>query len=45
MDVAGEPQFYDGLYVALAVCLGAPLRTGDIQLAKSPGLPCTVELV
>lgn len=38
-------SFYDALYVALAVRLGVPLVTGDIQLSKAPRLACAVELV
>jgi predicted nucleic acid-binding protein len=37
--------FYDGLYVALAARLGAPLLTCDGRLGRAPGLPCRVELV
>ncbi len=38
-------SFYDALYVALAVRLGAPLLTGDTRLSKAAGLLCAVELV
>jgi predicted nucleic acid-binding protein len=38
-------SFYDALYVALAVRLGAPLLTGDARLTRSPRLSCDVELV
>jgi predicted nucleic acid-binding protein len=34
-------SFYDGLYAALAV----PLVTADQQLARAPGLNCTVEQI
>ncbi|HEY5362093.1 MAG TPA: PIN domain-containing protein [Streptosporangiaceae bacterium] len=37
--------FYDGLYVALAVALTAPLLTADERLSRAPSLGCTVELV
>jgi predicted nucleic acid-binding protein len=32
-------SYYDALYVALAT------RLGDARLARSPGLPCAVELI
>lgn len=37
--------FYDALYAALAQALAVPLLTCDESLARSPGLPCTIELV
>lgn len=37
--------FYDALYVALAGQLGIPLATADARLARTPGLPCKVEVV
>jgi predicted nucleic acid-binding protein len=37
--------FYDGLYVALAEELGAPLLTLDARLARAPGVRAEVELV
>jgi len=37
--------FYDALYVALASALELSLLTADARLARSPGLPCSVELV
>jgi predicted nucleic acid-binding protein len=37
--------FYDGLYVALAVALAAPLLTADERLSRAPVLGCAVELV
>jgi predicted nucleic acid-binding protein len=37
--------YYDALYVALATRLGDPLLTADARLARSPGLPCEVELI
>lgn len=38
-------SFYDGLYVALAVALSAPLLTADERLSRAPNLGCTVERV
>ena len=38
-------SFYDGLYVALAAALGAPLVTADQRLSRAPGLNCVVERV
>ncbi|HEY0317048.1 MAG TPA: type II toxin-antitoxin system VapC family toxin [Solirubrobacterales bacterium] len=38
-------SFYDGLYVALAEALEAPLITLDARLAKAPGLRAEVEVV
>jgi len=38
-------SFYDGLYVALAAALSAPLLTADARLARAPSLGCAVELV
>jgi predicted nucleic acid-binding protein len=40
----GSITFYDGLYVALAAHLGAPLITTDGRLARAPTLTCRVEL-
>jgi predicted nucleic acid-binding protein len=37
--------YYDALYVALAARLDYPLLTADARLARSPGLPCEVELI
>lgn len=37
--------YYDALYVALAARLSLPLLTGDARLARSPGLPCAVEVI
>jgi len=37
--------FYDGLYVALAEGLGAPLLTLDARLARAPGTRAEVELI
>jgi predicted nucleic acid-binding protein len=38
-------SFYDGLYVALAEALEAPLLTLDARLAKAPGLRAEIEVV
>lgn len=38
-------SFYDALYVALAVRLGAPLITADARLSSAPDLGCQVEVV
>jgi predicted nucleic acid-binding protein len=38
-------SFYDGLYVAVAEALGAPLVTLDARLARAPGLRTEVELI
>jgi predicted nucleic acid-binding protein len=37
--------FYDGLYVALAEAMGAPLLTFDGRLARAPGLRAEVRLI
>jgi len=41
----GNVTFYDGLYVALAAALAAPLLTADERLSRAPNLNCTVEIV
>ena len=38
-------SFYDGLYVALAEALEAPLVTLDARLAKAPGVRAEIEVV
>lgn len=38
-------RMYDGLYVALAEALAAPLLTRDARLARAPGLSCAVEVL
>jgi predicted nucleic acid-binding protein len=38
-------SFYDGLYVALAEALDAPLLTFDARLAKAPGILAEVDLI
>jgi predicted nucleic acid-binding protein len=38
-------SFYDGLYVALATALAAPLVTADQRLSMAPGLGCVLERV
>ena len=37
-------SFYDALYVALARALDLSLLTADAKLARTPKLPCAVEL-
>jgi predicted nucleic acid-binding protein len=44
-DLRQNLSFYDGLYVALADCLGVPLLTADEKLSRAPGLPCKTVLV
>jgi predicted nucleic acid-binding protein len=44
-QLRGGISYYDGLYAALAVAIGAPLVTGDARLSRAPELPCEVELV
>ncbi|HEX3241186.1 MAG TPA: type II toxin-antitoxin system VapC family toxin [Solirubrobacterales bacterium] len=38
-------SFYDGLYVALAEALDAPLLTSDARLARAPGILADVEVL
>lgn len=38
-------SFYDGLYVALAEALDAPLLTLDARLAKAPGIIAEVDVI
>lgn len=38
-------SFYDGLYVALAEALDAPLLTFDARLGKAPGMVAEVEVI
>ena len=38
-------SFYDGLYVALAELLEAPLLTFDARIAAAPGLRAEVEVI
>ena len=44
-ELRNNVSFYDGLYVALAEQLGAPLVTLDARLAKAPGVRAKIELV
>ena len=44
-QLRGGISYYDGLYAALAVAIGAPLVTGDARLSRAPELPCEIELV
>jgi predicted nucleic acid-binding protein len=36
---------YDASYVALAERLGAALVTGDVRMAKAPGITASISLV
>jgi predicted nucleic acid-binding protein len=36
--------FYDALYVVIAATFEVPLLTVDRRLARTPGLPCQVEM-
>ena len=40
----GNVTIYDGLYVALAEALDAPLLTLDGRLAGAPGIAATIEV-
>ncbi len=44
-SLRGSVTYYDALYVALAVTLGVPLLTADARLARTPDLPCAVEVI
>jgi predicted nucleic acid-binding protein len=44
-ELRDNVSFYDGLYVALAEELGAPLVTLDARLASAPGLKAEVDVV
>jgi predicted nucleic acid-binding protein len=44
-ELRNNLSFYDGLYVALAEALDAPLLTFDARLAKAPGLRVEVEVL
>jgi predicted nucleic acid-binding protein len=44
-ELRDNVSFYDGLYVALAEQLEAPLLTLDARLAKAPGVRAKIELV
>jgi predicted nucleic acid-binding protein len=41
----GNVTVYDGLYVALAEALDAPLLTLDSRLAGAPGVAATIEVL
>ena len=43
-ELRDNVSFYDGLYVALAEHLGAPLLTTDRKLAGATGPRCPIEL-
>ena len=44
-ELRANLSFYDGLYVALAEALEAPLLTLDARLARAPGVKAEVELI
>lgn len=44
-ELRGNLSFYDGLYVALAEALDAPLVTVDARLATAPGPRCRFEVL
>ena len=44
-ELRDNVSFYDGLYVALAEGMGAPLLTLDARLARSPGVRAEIELI
>ena len=44
-ELRDNVSFYDGLYVALAEALDAPLLTLDGKLARASGLRTEVELI
>jgi predicted nucleic acid-binding protein len=44
-ELRDNVSFYDGLYVALAEQLEAPLVTLDSRLARAPGVRAEIELV
>jgi predicted nucleic acid-binding protein len=44
-ELGAAVRSWDGLYVALAEALGAPLVTLDQRLARVPGLGCPVVVV
>ena len=44
-ELRDNVSFYDGLYVALAEAMDAPLLTTDRKLAAAPGLRVRVELI
>lgn len=44
-ELRGNVTFYDGLYVALAEALEAPLVTLDARLARAPGIRAEIEVV
>jgi predicted nucleic acid-binding protein len=44
-ELRDNATVYDGLYLALAEALGAPLLTRDAALARVPGVSATVEVI
>ena len=44
-ELRADLTAYDGVYVALAEALGAPLLTCDGKLARAPGVRADVELL
>ncbi len=45
MELLRNVTVYDGVYLALAEILDAPLLTGDKELATVPGCRATVKVV
>lgn len=44
-ELRDNVSFYDGLYIALAEALDAPLLTSDARLARAPGIIAEVEVI
>ncbi|MBB3086678.1 type II toxin-antitoxin system VapC family toxin [Geodermatophilus sabuli] len=45
LELRDSVTAYDGVYVALAEVLEAPLVTGDRRLSRTPGLRCAVSVI